>query len=162
MRPDINLDDDWQQCTRALLSPDTYLRYQSLGTHTSELTKRRRRACGLLTACGTSSGSIRQTLMLHKRLQVSRHLKALGLKRGQLPPEQLEQLRRLFEEHRGPACVLPARRGGHEQRVSACGPQDGELLSKRHGQLATVASLLRSTDNRRTTPIYMWESLCWQ
>ena len=32
---------------------------------------------------------------------MSRHLKALGLKRGQLPPEQLEQLRRLFEEHRG-------------------------------------------------------------
>ncbi len=35
------------------------------------------------------------------RGQVSRHLKALGLRRGQLPPEQLEQLRRLFEEHRG-------------------------------------------------------------
>ena len=35
------------------------------------------------------------------RPQVSRHLKALGLRRGQLPPEQLDQLRRLFEEHRG-------------------------------------------------------------
>ena len=33
-------------------------------------------------------------------LQVARHLKAQGLKRGQLPPEQLEQLKRLFEEHR--------------------------------------------------------------
>ena len=35
------------------------------------------------------------------RPQVARHLKALGLRRGQLLPEQLEQLRRLFEEHRG-------------------------------------------------------------
>jgi hypothetical protein len=40
-------------------------------------------------------------LLWLRALQVARHLKVLGLKRGQLPEEQLAQLRRLFEEHRG-------------------------------------------------------------